>query len=118
MVTVDVARLGFPLARFRAIQIVQVMEERIDIWLLRTRSPGGESARAQGYQGGGNHETTRWTHRLLADRSRRCRLLQARGPHRRMAVAIPDAEATPSPPGTKRLIAENFAATGKCPHMP
>ena len=105
-------------AALRAIQIVQVLEERIDIWLLRTRCPGGRSARAHGYQGGGNHETKRGTHRLLADRSRRCHLLQDRGPHQRMAVAIAGAEATPSPAGTKRLIAENSAATGKSPHVP
>ena len=31
---------------------------------------------------------------------------------------LPRAEAAPSPAGSKRLIAENSAATGKSPHMP
>jgi hypothetical protein len=60
--------------------MVQMLEERVDIGLLRPPGHGGGRDEAERHQRGGNQETKERTHRLLANLWHRGHLLQDDGP--------------------------------------
>ena len=47
-----------------------MLQERVDVWLGRPGCGEDSTVHTQAHQRGGRQETTRGTHRLLADRSK------------------------------------------------